>query len=252
MVENIGTMVEIMTQKIVVIAGSTSIIGTSCTKLLSQNESLKLILLGRDQEILESLSKRANNAEFYITDFIVEASIKESINNIIKNHEKIDSIIYNVAIYPWEKIEDLSLDEWKKALDVNLTGAFLLSKFSIPIMKKHKSGKFIFLSNIAGENLGLPNMSAYAASKSGLNGFMRTLALELAPFNINVNSISPGKIYNISNLTEEETQQKTESIPLGRFIRPEDIAYMVEFLISNKAQNITGQNFIIDGGQSIS
>ena len=136
-------------------------------------------------------------------------------------------------------------------MDTNLTGAFLLTKYCIPSMKKRGFGKFVFISSIAGESIGLPNMSAYATSKSGLNGFMRTAALELAPFNINVNSISPGKIYDPSALSQEEMETKTSSIPFKRFVEPTDIAHMAEFLISERSKNITGQNFAIDGGQSI-
>ena len=94
-------------------------------------------------------------------------------------------------------------------------------------------------------------MSAYATSKAGLKGFMRALSLELAPFNINVNSISPGKTFDPSTLSQEEIEKKTASIPLRRFIEPVDIACLAKFLISDQAKNITGQDFIVDGGQSI-
>lgn len=118
-------------------------------------------------------------------------------------------------------------------------------------MQEKRQGKIIYISSLAGEIKGLPHMSAYSATKAGLNGFMRTCALELAPFNINVNSISPGKVYDHTTLTKEQVTEKLETVPLKRFIDPLDIAHMVEFLISEKAQNITGQNFIVDGGQSI-
>ncbi len=107
------------------------------------------------------------------------------------------------------------------------------------------------MSSTAGENLGLPHMAAYSASKAGLNGFMRTAAVEFSKYNINVNSISPGKIYDENILTQDECRKKLRPIPLQRFIKPMDVAHMALFLASEKANNITGQNFIIDGGQSI-
>lgn len=155
------------------------------------------------------------------------------------------------GIYPWEPIESLSAEDWQKTMETNLSGAFLLTKYCIPFMKQKRSGKFVFIASLAGDPLGLPNMSAYAASKAGLKGFMRTVALELASFNINVNSISPGKTYDPSTLTPAEIENKTASIPLRRFIEPSDIAYLVQFLISSQSKNITGQDFILDGGQSI-
>lgn len=164
---------------------------------------------------------------------------------------ELDAVIYDTAIYPCKNVETLSISEWQSTLDINLTGAFLLTKMCTPIMKKQTSGKFILISSIAGELIGLANMSAYAASKAGLNGFMRTLAIELAPFNININSVSHGKVYEVSTLSAEKIAQKTNSIPLNRFIEPINIPHMVQFLISEKSKNITGQNIIVDGGQTI-
>lgn len=94
-------------------------------------------------------------------------------------------------------------------------------------------------------------MFAYAVSKAGLNGFMRTAAVGFSKYNINVNSVSPGKIYDEKTLTQEECREKLRPIPLRRFVKPVDVAQMALFLVSEKADNITGQNFVIDGGQSI-
>jgi len=236
--------------KVILIAGATSMIGQACCYLLAQKDN-QLILLGRDDKRLEDLANKFDGTDIYKLDFALESEITSCIKNIIDKYGRIDAVIYNTAIYPCRNVDALSISEWQSTLDINLTGAFLLTKMCTPIMKKQTSGKFIFISSIAGELMGLANMSAYAASKAGLNGFMRTLAIELAPFNINVNSVSPGKVYDVSTLAAKEIIQKTNSIPLKRFIEPIDIAHMVEFLISEKGKNITGQNIIVDGGQTI-
>ncbi len=240
-----------MEKKIILIAGATSMIGNALLKILDQEDNA-LILLGRNSEKLHLLANEIKTiSEIYVTDFASEASIFHTVEEILKKYNRIDDLIYNIAIYPWKTIENLSSQEYRQTLEVNLTSAFLLTKACIPTMKKYNSGKIIYISSIAGENIGLPNMAAYSASKAGLNGLMRTCALELAEFNINVNSISPGKIYDSIHLNSNEIAEKLRSLPLGRFIDPLDIAHMVAFLISDKAKNITGQNFIIDGGQSV-
>jgi 3-oxoacyl-[acyl-carrier protein] reductase len=239
-----------MNSKVILIVGATSMIGTACVHLLAKRK-LELVLLGRDIQRLEALLKESKASAVYVTDVASESEITACVNEVLSTYGRIDAVIYNAAIYPWKNIESLSLQEWHATMDVNLTGAFLITKACISFMKEQHFGRVVFISSIAGETIGLPHMSVYGASKAGLNGFMRTASLELAPFNITVNSVSPGKVYDVSMLTHEEVHKKIRPIPLGRFVDPEDIAHMVDFLISDKAKNITGQNFVIDGGQSI-
>lgn len=235
----------------ILIAGATSMIGRACTKILDK-EMNTLILLGQNASSLEELSKniQTKNA-IYVCDLSCSDQVKETIESVEKAHGTVGAFIHNVAIYPWKKIADLSQNDWEKTMRVNLGSAFSLTQALIPAFKKNRSGRIVYISSIAGEIMGLENMSVYSTSKAGLNGFMRTCALELAPFKVTVNAISPGKVYDQKTLTKKQIDEKLQNIPLKRFQDPLDIAYMAEFLISEKAQNITGQNFIIDGGQSI-
>lgn len=240
-----------MEKKVIIIAGATSMIGRACIKTLDQAANI-LILLGKSNEKLNSLSRQIKcESKFYVTDFTSESQIQASIEAVRQSYKRIDAIVYNVAIYPLNKIENISIKEWQLTYETNLTGAFLLSKLSIPNFKKQKFGKIVYISSLAGPTIGVPYMSSYSTTKAGLIGLMRTCAIELAPFNINVNAVSPGRIYDINNLSANELSEKLRPMPFARFIEPEDIAHMVDFLISNKAKNITGQNMIIDGGQSI-
>ncbi|HQS84701.1 MAG TPA: SDR family oxidoreductase [Alphaproteobacteria bacterium] len=236
--------------KIVLLVGATSMIGRACARVLSE-KNMTMILLGRDSEKLGNLKRASDSADAHVLDVTSEPQIESIVAEVLKTYGSIDAVIYNAGIYPWKDIESLSLQAWRDTLDVTLTGAFLMTKACAKIMKKQRSGKFVFISSLAGETIGVPHMSAYATSKAGLNGFMRTAALELAPFKITANSISPGKVYDAASMTEAEILDKTKPIPLRRFVEGEDIAHMAAFLISDLAKNITGQNFVIDGGQSI-
>ena len=159
-----------MEKKIILIAGATSMIGNACSKVLDQENNI-LILLGRNSEKLSLLANKIKTiSEIYVTNFASETSIYNTIEEVLKKYKRIDTIIYNIAIYPWKTIEDLSTQEYRQALEVNLTGAFILTKACIPIMKKYNTGKIVYISSIAGENIGLPTMAAYSSSKAGLNG----------------------------------------------------------------------------------
>ena len=238
--------------KVALIMGATSMIGKACAHLYTKN-AVKVMLSGRSDLKLKILSADLLTSEIStcVTDVTSAASVQSLIEQTLHSFQSLDALIYNVAVYPWKKLDELTLPEWQEAIDTNLTGAFLATQACIPFMKKQRWGRIIFISSIAGEIIGLPHMSAYATSKAAINGLMRTAAIELASYNITVNSISPGKIYDPESLSPEEIKDKVKPIPLGRFIDPMDIAEMALFLLSERAKNITGQNIIIDGGQSI-
>lgn len=238
-------------KQVTIIAGATSMIGRATAKLFSENGA-HVVLAGRSKENLDDLAHMLpGKATTIAVDFRSEIEIEKMVRQTIHELGKIDSVIQNVAIYPWKSIEDLSPEEWRDTMAVNLTSAFLTTHYCIAEMKKNSTGHFLFMSSIAGENIGLANMSAYSASKAALNGFMRTCALEFAPYNITANSISPGKIWDESTLSKDEIAKHLRPVPLKRFQEPIDFAEMACFLCSSKAKNITGQNIIIDGGQSI-
>jgi len=238
-----------MKNKVVVVIGATSMIGQAVARLFSECGAT-LVLIGRSAEKMEKLFGKLNTSHF-VADVTDTPALTKVINEIAEQFGQVDCLIQNTAIYPFKFAESLSLDEWDQTLKTNLTACFVAAKAVIPIMKMKKSGKIIFISSVAGEIFGLPGMSSYTATKAGLNGFMRSLSIELARFNINVNCISPGKVYDVSTLNAEEQEKLLKPVPLKRFIKPVDIAHMSLFLASSHAVNITGQNFVIDGGQTI-
>ena len=156
-------------------------------------------------------------------------------------------------------IEDQDTEAFRRCLDVNLTGAFLSVKGSLPIMKKQKSGAIIFTSSTAGLN-GFPYRSPYSASKWGIHGFMKTLAMEAGPFGIRANAIAPGCVEGarIDGVIEREAAKKKTTpdvireayksgTSLKTFVKAEDIASMALFLASDQASRISGQVIAVDG-----
>lgn len=224
-------------------------IGRACAEVLDK-AGYSLILLGKEEPSLKSMKASLQSAYVYAVNFLDSIGLQDTMVNILKKH-KIDGFLYNVATYPWGPLEELSQEDFNKTLHVTLNAAFTLTKFLIPSFKNQKSGKIIYISSLGGEVQGVQNMAAYCAGKAGLNGLMRTCALELGPYEVTVNSILPGQMYDPLDLSEVVRKEKLKKIPLKRFIKPTDIAYMAQYLLSKKADNITGQTFVVDGGQSI-
>ena len=158
-------------------------------------------------------------------------------------------LVNNAGIYPFKPFQDMQLDDWDKVMNVNLRSVFLTSQAASKVMSE--GGRIINISSIASV-IGFQGLVHYCASKSGVNGFTRALALELAPKNITVNAVLPGAIETPGAQMPEDTKQQTiANIPLQRIGNPDDIANMVSFLASDKSSYITGQTFIVDGGWTL-
>lgn len=236
----------------ILIAGATSMIGKACAGLFDAPGNT-LVLIGRNEKSLQELSQSLKvPCKTYVCDLGQLHHIEQVMSKVLNLHEQIDVFIHNVSVYPFDSIEQLSFEDWDATNKIGLGSAFAMTRALIPLFKRQQSGKIIYISSITGEHIGLKGMSAYATVKAGLNGFMRTCALELAEYKINVNSISPGKVYDVDTLTFDQQKEKLSNVPLKTFIDPMDIANMAEFLASEKARTITGQNIVIDAGQTVS
>ncbi len=242
--------------KIAIVTGGGSWIGKEIAKVYAK-EGAQVFVLGRDAfKLRQAVSEILNlegNAHYIETDISQEASVKQSIGKIISECGQIDIIVQNAAVFPMHTIDKMRLQDWQQVININLTGSFIVLKTISSIMKKQQYGKIIFISSIAGERLGFPGFSHYSASKAGMNGLMRTAALELAPFNVTVNSIEPGNIFNTETMSASRSEMKhmLDAIPLGRLGKPIDVAHLALFLGSDESSFITGQNFVVDGGEVI-
>jgi 3-oxoacyl-[acyl-carrier protein] reductase len=165
--------------------------------------------------------------------------------------KRVDVLIHNAAFYPLRPFEQIDPELLDRTLSVNLKAAFWLTQEALPMLKESGRGRVVVTSSVTGPRVAYPGLAHYAASKSGLNGFIRAAALELSRHGINVNGVEPGMIETpaTANLGGYEHQRRLESrIPLGRLGRPEDIAAATVFLASDAAAYITGQTLIVDGG----
>ena len=179
--------------------------------------------------------------------------VEEAIRKVLEKFNRIDILVNNAGIYPFKPLAEMTEQEWDRVLDVNLKGVFHFTRAVLPRMIEQKRGKIINIASIAGPVIGFINLTHYSASKAGIVGFTRALALEVAQYGINVNAVSPGPILTPGTkiLGEEIYEQIRKNIPLGRWGRPEEIASLVLFLASDESDFITGQNIIIDGGYTI-
>ena len=249
-------MTKQLKNKVVFITGGGSWIGKEVAKTLA-NAGAKIFIVGRDDKKLKQTQLEIVNnsgiAEYSTLDITDEQQVKDTVKKALGMFAQIDILVHGAAIYPISTIDQLSIKEWREVIDVNLTGSFIVLKYIAEIMKQKRQGKMIFISSIAGEKLGIPGFAHYTASKAGLNGLIRTAAIELAKDNITVNSINPGNIINLDRYPVEETEikQMLTAIPMARLGKPLDVASLALFLASDEAGFITGQDFTVDGGETI-
>ena len=174
------------------------------------------------------------------------------IDSALENFNELDILINNAGINKDNLLIRMKEEEFQRVVDVNLLGTFYCTKYASKIMMKKRFGRIVNVSSVVGI-AGNAGQSNYAASKAGIIGFTKSVAKELATRNITVNAIAPGYIKTdmTDQLSEEQKDRILSRVPLGRFGLPEDVANMVNFLISDKADYITGQVFRIDGGMEI-
>jgi 3-oxoacyl-[acyl-carrier protein] reductase len=193
-------------------------------------------------------------ARFVTTNIADAKSAQAAVDATLAAFGRLDILVQNAGIYPWTLIENTSPEEWDQVLAVNLKGTFLAAKAALAPMRKAGYGRMVFTSSITGPRVTSPGHGHYGASKAGINGFIRTAALEFARFKITVNGVEPGNI-----LTEGMQQHRSKefianmerSVPLGRLGTPRDIANAVLFLASEEAEYITGTTILVDGGQTL-
>ena len=208
---------------------------------------------GTKTEKLDLLKKQYPTIKVKKFDMSEDSRIEEFIDNVNLELGSLDILINNAGM----NIDNLSLrmneEEWKKVININLTSTFLLSKYAIKKMLKNKFGRIINITSIVGHtgNLGQAN---YAASKSGIIGMSKSLAIEYAKKNITVNCISPGFIQSdmTMNIAEKVKMYLTSRIPMGRLGTGEDVSNCVAFLSSVEASYITGETLHVNGGMYMS
>ena len=177
--------------------------------------------------------------------------VARMIQATLKAFNTIDILVNNAGILRPTRLEEISEEEWDAVMDVNVKGVFLCTKAVLPTMKAKGGGKIVNMASIAGRSTSTWGGAHYTTAKAAVLGFTRHTAREMAPYHINVNSLSPGSIDTDmarENSTPEQRAAEAATIPLGRFGSPEDVAELVLFLASDEASYITGATVDINGG----
>ena len=235
--------------KKIIVTGATGGIGNSIVERLS-DAGAKILATGTRLEKLDELKSKFKNTNILKFDISKGQQIEEFIENATKQlGGRLDCLINNAGITQDNLAIRMNIDEWKKVIDINLTSTFLLSKFAVKKMLKNKYGKIINITSVVGHtgNLGQAN---YTASKAGIVAMSKSLAIEYAKKNININCISPGFIKTeMTNKIEEKFKEAIISkIPSSRLGEPEDVANVVIFLASDQSNYINGETIHVNGG----
>jgi 3-oxoacyl-[acyl-carrier protein] reductase len=236
--------------KVALIIGAARGIGKGIALRFAE-EGAKLVLAD-----FEAASGEATAAElgvpFIRTDISQMADAEAAVALALKEHGRLDIVVQNAGIYPWQLIENTSPEDWDRVMGVNLRGSFNAARAALVPMKGQRYGRMLFTSSITGPHVTSPGHGHYSASKGGINGFIRSAALEFSGYGITVNGVEPGNI-----MTEAIREQRgpefiksmEDAIPLGRLGSPRDVANAFLFLASDDAEYITGTTIVVDGGQ---
>jgi len=238
-----------LNKKNIIVTGASGRIGNAIVEKLYEQGG-NILATGTREEKLQELKDKFKNIKTLKFDISNHDKIEEFINNATDElGGNLDCIVNNAGITKDNLTIRMSMDEWSKVIDINLTSTFLMSKFAIKKMLKNKTGKIINITSVVGHtgNVGQAN---YTASKAGIVAMSKSLAIEYAKKNINVNCISPGFISTaMTDVIDEKFKESIISkIPANRLGKPEDIANAVLFLASSGSDYINGETLHVNGG----
>jgi 3-oxoacyl-[acyl-carrier protein] reductase len=243
--------------RVALITGAAQGIGRAIALKMGQ-EGASLVLLDIDGEkvelIAEQLEQEGTPASALKVDVGDEKEVEFAVKETVARFKRLDILVNNAGLVRPAAFEGVSIDDWDAVIRVNLKGSFFCSRHAVANMKKNHYGKIVNIGSRA--SLGKADRTVYSTAKAGIIGFTRTLALELAPYNITVNNVAPGPIatelFNAANPAgSPKTEAILRSIPLRRIGKPEDVANAVAFLASEEAAFITGQTLFVCGGLTV-
>lgn len=237
--------------KVAVVTGGTRGIGLEIVRVFKENHA-NVILFGSKEETVnkavEELKNEGMDVKGYYPNLNNSEELEKVFKEIIAQYGRIDILVNNAGISANKKIEDTTTEDFEKIMDLNVNAIFNATKVAVPYMKENKGGVILNTSSMV-SIYGQPAGVGYPASKFAVNGLTKSLARELAPFNIRVNAVAPGitKTDMVAALPKEMIEPLIKTIPLGRIGEPRDIANAFLFLASDMASYITGDILSVDG-----
>ncbi len=249
--------------KVVVLTGAASGIGRAAAVLLAKEGAIQVLSDVNEQGLKETLASIREGKERTTTqkcDVTKPDEVKRMVDGVIAKYKRIDVLIANAGVVRVGPIEDFSDQDYDLLINVNLRGTFYTCKFAVPYLKKQKHGSIITLASVAA-HIGQVNHANYCSTKAGILGFTRALALDLAPYGVRVNSVSPGATDTpmlVSDVTKQARERgvdyaivkkefESEGV-MGRWATAEEVAYGIVFLASDESSYMTGSDLRMDGG----
>ena len=242
--------------KVAIVTGGTRGIGRSIVLALCREGADCAFTYTKNPAAAESLAKEVQNMGRKATPFQLDVRDFEGAKTIIEEVKKefgrIDILVNNAGITRDKSLMMMNKEDWSEVIETDLTGVFNTSRACIITFLKQKSGNIVNISSVSGIHP-LAGQANYAAAKAGVIGFTKSLATEVAPYNIRVNAVAPGFVATdmTAAFAEKYREKVMKMIPLGRFGTPDEVAQVVVFLVSDASQYITGQVIQIDGGLGI-
>jgi NAD(P)-dependent dehydrogenase (short-subunit alcohol dehydrogenase family) len=250
--------------QVAVVTGGAKGIGGACALRFAQ-EGANVAILDLEMTAADENAKacRAEGVDVLVLQCNVadEASVQNAIDTVVKKWNRIDILVAAAGIYSGKPLIEVSMKQWQRLIDVNLTGVFLTNRAVAPVMMKQKSGSIINISSMAGKT-SFPASAEYSSAKSGVIGLTRTVAMDMAPFGVTVNAICPGNTITdmvvkevsvqvgkaVGVSPEEWMKMRANDAPLKRLAEPWEMAGVAAFLASNDSRYITAQSIEVDGG----
>lgn len=237
--------------RIALVTGSGQGIGRAIAQLFAA-QGAKVMLATRSvengNETQRLIRQAGGTAELLTLDLASRAAAEQAVAATLETFGGMDLLLHNAGVFPMQKLAELEEQTLEHTLAVNLKSCFWLTQAALPALRRAQQARIVVTSSVTGPHTAIPGLAHYAASKAGVNGFIRAAALELAEYAITVNGVEPGLIATQATANLGHGSTLSRGIPLQRLGAPEDIAWAMLFLASRHASYITGQTLVVDGG----
>ena len=239
--------------RVAVVTGSGRGIGEAIALALSKEGACVVVSdidAGSAQKTSDQINSMQGKSIAVRADVSSRSEVRDLFNKTIERFGRIDILVNNAGIFSRTPILEISEDQWDRVIDVNLKGTFLCCQEAVPVMLKQRYGRIVNMASLAGKRGGVTSGINYASSKGGVISLTRALAKQLAPHNILVNAIAAANIETemLQAYEPEAREKQLREIPLGRYGRPEEVAKVVVFLVSDDAGYIVGETINVNGG----